>query len=108
MPCPPEILERDKTKAKIMRVAQQHFGERMFDDIILIGFADEILALHDKEMERLANQLGVSTVPADYFEKSSKELVDFAKSASEQDCDCRHCQSELWILDTDRDIWIKK
>ena len=26
----------------------------------------------------------------------------------EEDCDCRHCQPELWILDTDRNVWIQK
>ena len=26
----------------------------------------------------------------------------------EEDCDCRHCQPDKWVLDTDRDIWIKK
>ena len=26
----------------------------------------------------------------------------------EEDCDCRYCKPELWFLDTDRDVWIKK
>ena len=24
------------------------------------------------------------------------------------DCDCRHCKPDRWMLDTDRDVWIRK
>ena len=86
-------------KAKIIEIAQKHFGSRMFDDIILAGFADEIIALFDGEPCMLCNLRAGNFTEHPFEEK---------KHLTAEDCDCRHCQPELWILDTDRDIWIKK
>ena len=42
-------------------------------------------------------------------EEISVPVIDVLEDIEEhKDCDCRDCKPELWILDTDRDIWIKK
>ena len=65
-------------KSKIIEILLQQMplgnfkGQRVTTDD-LNRTADEILALHNKEMEKFANQLGISTTPADYFLEDSHE-----------------------------------
>ena len=41
--------------------------------------ADEILEFHNKELEKLANQLGISTAPSDYFGQAKDILENSGK-----------------------------
>ena len=49
---------------KIIKLIENKKGRYKAEEL-----ADEILALHNAELEKFANQLGISTAPADYFRK---------------------------------------
>ena len=97
-------------KDKIIKILNNHaidiciegFGNNSEEEISVI--ADEIIALFEDERE-------YPMIDYEAIATKHKSLADDGwvfSDMSENDCDCQHCQPELWILDTDRDIWIKK
>jgi len=60
-------------------------------------FVDAVrLKIAAKEIEKLYSEVNTPSYPC------------FSSDITATDCSCRHCQPDRWMLDTDRDIWIRK